>query len=136
MSILSISAKGIVPFAIYFVAASALFAVFLALYVRITPYREFELIRRGNVAAALSLSGAMIGFTLPLASAIAHAVVVEEMLMWGSIALVVQLLVYLTARRVFPELTQRIPEGCAAHGLLLGSLSLSAGILNAACMVY
>ena len=136
MSILTVSIKGVVPFAIYFVCAIALLAGFLAIYVRITPYREFALIRRGNVAAALSLSGAAIGFTLPLASAIAHSVVVEEMLMWGAIALVVQLLVYLAARSVFPELAQRIPEGCAAHGLLLGMLSLTTGIINAACMVY
>ena len=47
----------------------ALTALFLAIYVRITPYREFALIRAGNVAAAASLSGALLGFVIPLASA-------------------------------------------------------------------
>jgi putative membrane protein len=136
MNILSISIKGLTPFLIYFLTAVALLAVFLAIYVRITPYREFTLIREGNAAAAISLSGAMLGFALPLASAIAHAVVIEEMLLWGVIALVVQLVVYQAARRVIPDLDRRIPEGNLAHGIFLGALSLAGGILNAASMVY
>ena len=111
MNILAISIKGVLPFVVYFVAAAALFAVFIAIYIRITPYREIELIRAGNSAAAISLSGAMLGFALPLASAIAHSVVVEEMLMWGAIALLVQLLVYAAARRMLPDLAHRIPPG-------------------------
>jgi putative membrane protein len=78
----------------------------------------------------------MLGFALPLASAIAHSVVVEEMLMWGAIALLVQLLVYAAARRMLPDLAHRIPEGSVAHGIFLGALSLAGGLLNAACMVY
>lgn len=136
MNILAMSIKGVVPFLVYFVAAVALIAAFIAIYVRITPYREIELIRTGNAAAAISLSGAMFGFALPLASAIAHSVVVEEMLMWGAIALLVQLLVYAAARRVLPDLAHRIPEGSLAHGIFLGALSLVGGLLNAACMVY
>ncbi|HEV8519096.1 MAG TPA: DUF350 domain-containing protein [Burkholderiales bacterium] len=136
MNILAISIKGVLPFVVYFLAAAALFAVFIAIYIRITPYREIELIRAGNSAAAISLSGAMLGFALPLASAIAHSVVVEEMLMWGAIALLVQLLVYAAARRMLPDLAHRIPEGSVAHGIFLGALSLAGGLLNAACMVY
>jgi putative membrane protein len=136
MNILAISIKGVLPFVVYFVAAAALFAVFIAIYIRITPYREIELIRAGNSAAAISLSGAMLGFALPLASAIAHSVVVEEMLMWGAIALLIQLMVYAAARRMLPDLAHRIPEGSVAHGIFLGALSLAGGLLNAACMVY
>ena len=34
-------------------------------YTKITPYNEFQLIREGNVAAAVSLSGACIGLAIP-----------------------------------------------------------------------
>ena len=50
--------------------ALALLAIFAAIYVRVTPYNEIALIREGNMAASISLSGALIGFVLPLASAI------------------------------------------------------------------
>ena len=49
------SVGGLDDFALYFVVSLVLVAVFLAVYVRITPYREFALIREGNVAAAASL---------------------------------------------------------------------------------
>src|SRR4051812_45995231 len=136
MNILALSAKGITPFIIYLLAAAALLAAFVAIYVRITPYREFDLIRQGNTAAAASLSGAMLGYTLPLASAIAHSAGVEEMVMWGAIALLVQLMLYFVSRGLLPDLARRIPEGNVAHGVFLGALSLAGGVINAACMVY
>jgi hypothetical protein len=55
------SVFGLDDFLLYFAMSLALLAAFLAIYVRITPYREFALIREGNVAASLSLSGAMLG---------------------------------------------------------------------------
>ena len=74
MSTLWQSIAGLPDFLLYFVVALLLLAAFVAIYVRVTPYREFVLIRGGNIAAAISLTGALIGFVLPLASAIAHSV--------------------------------------------------------------
>ena len=72
MSTLWQSIAGLPDFLLYFVVALLLLAAFVAIYVRVTPYREFVLIRGGNIAAAISLTGALIGFVLPLASAIAR----------------------------------------------------------------
>jgi putative membrane protein len=123
-------------FAAYFVTALGLFALFLFIYVRITPYREISLIRAGNIAAAASLSGAILGFVIPLASAIANSVDFFDMLIWSAIALLVQLIVYLVVWRLIPNIGQDIPEGKIAQGAFLGTLSLAAGLLNAACMTY
>ena len=38
--------SGLLKFALYFSASLALTALFLVAYVRVTPYREFELIKR------------------------------------------------------------------------------------------
>ena len=57
----------------YFGVAAVLIAAFLLVYVNVTPYQEFSLIRAGNVAAAVSLSGALFGFVMPVANAIAHS---------------------------------------------------------------
>ena len=130
------SLAGLPAFLSYFAAAIGLFALFLFAYILITPYREIALIREGNAAAAASLSGAILGFVLPLASAIAHSAGLLDMAVWGLTALIIQLLVYLAARLLLPDLACDIPAGKVAIGGFLGALSLAVGILNAACMTY
>jgi putative membrane protein len=130
------SARGIDEFLLYLAASLVLLAVFIAIYIWITPYRELTLIREGNVAAAASLSGAVLGFAIPLAHAIAQSVTLAEMAMWGIVALAVQLLVYFVVRHVVPGIASDIPAGKVAPGILLGALSLATGVLNSACMTY
>lgn len=136
MDIFQQSISGLPAFITYFLISLVLLAVFLFIYLRVTPYREIQLIRDGNVAAALSLSGTILGFTIPLAHAVAQSISIPDMLIWGVIALVVQILVYIVVRLLIPSLTADIPAGKAAQGAFLGVLSLSTGILNAACMTY
>jgi putative membrane protein len=130
------SVQGLGDFVVYFVTALALVAVFLTVYTWVTPHGEIALIRQGNVAAALSLSGALLGFIVPLASAIAHSVAWWDMLFWGGVALVVQLLSYFIVRVILPSLSQDISAGKVAQGLFLGTISLAIGILNAASLTY
>lgn len=130
------SLTGLPAFLSYFATAIGLLAVFLLAYLWITPYREISLIREGNTAAAASLSGAMIGFVLPLSSAIVHSVSLLDMAVWGLIALIIQLLAYLIARLLLPNLARDIPTGQIASGVFLAALSLAIGLLNAACMTY
>jgi putative membrane protein len=136
MDILRQSITGFPAFLVYLASTLALLAVFLFIYARVTPYREFQLIREGNIAAAISLSGTMIGFTIPLAKAVAQSGSLLDMLMWGGIALVVQLSAYVVARMLIPEIARDIPAGKIAQGTFLGMLSLTTGILNSACMTY
>jgi putative membrane protein len=136
MDIFQQSISGLPAFITYFVISLALLWAFTYTYVRVTPYKEFTLIREGNMAAALSLSGSMLGFTIPLAHAIAQSISIPDMLIWAVIAWMVQILVYIVVRTVIPSLTTDIPAGKAAQGAFLGALSLATGILNAACMTY
>jgi putative membrane protein len=123
-------------FLAYFGAAILLAAAFLALYVLITPHREFDLIRKGNVAAALQLTGTFLGFCIPVAVVIGHSVDIPDMLLWGAVAAIVQLAVFfLISRLLFRTISTRIVEGCAASGLFVGGTGLGIGILQAACMV-
>ena len=136
MEILKHSVRGVDDFLLYLAASLALVALFVFIYTRITPYKEFTLIREGNVAAAASLSGTILGFVIPLAYSVAQSVNLADMALWGLIALVVQLLVFFAVTRIIPTLARDIPEGKVAPGILLGALSLATGILNAACMTY
>jgi putative membrane protein len=123
-------------FVIYFVASLALTAIFLLIYTRVTPYREWALIRAGNNAAAISLSGAGLGFVLPLASTIVHSVNWLDMIIWGVIAMLIQLGTYLIARLLKPQLNADISAGRTAPAVSLAGMSVGVGILNAACLTW
>ena len=68
---------------IYIVTSFAMLGLFLLVYTRVTPHREFQLIREGNVAAALSLGGAVLGFSLTLSSSIQHNATFGMFLLWA-----------------------------------------------------
>jgi putative membrane protein len=130
------SFAGFDDFLIYLGLAALLLFVFMAIYVRITPYREMSLIRDGNTAAAVSLSGTIIGMVLPLASALEYSVSLIDLGVWATIALVVQILVFVGARITLPNIVHDIPAGKMASGIFLAAISVAAGLLNAAAMSY
>jgi len=133
---LLVQLQGLLSFLIYFGSAVFMTCLFAFVYALITPYREFELIRAGNKAAAYSMGGAMLGFAIPLASAIVHSVGFVDMLMWSIVAFVVQVLVFRASLLVLKDLANGIREGVESNGLFLGMMSVVAGILNAASMSY
>lgn len=123
-------------FLAYFGLAAALAIGFLFLYAMSTPHREFALIRDGNTAAAIQLVGTFLGFAVPMAIVIGHSVSLADMALWGAVAAVVQLAVFIViARFLFKSVGQRIAENCTASGLFVGGMGLGFGVLQAACMV-
>ena len=121
-------------FLLFIVAAAALTLIFVVLYTRVTRHNELALIKKNSTAAALAFSGSLIGFALPLASTMINSVTVVEMVLWGLVALIVQVLVYLVIRLPMPRISERIEADEVAAGIWLGSCSIVAGILNAAAM--
>ncbi len=136
MELVSQSLAGLPSFLLYFGLGIAAFAAFFVIYGAVTPYDELALIREGNVAAAISLGGAVLGFVLPLASAIAHSVGPVDMVVWSVIALAVQIVVYFLVARLVPRFAEAIRAGRVAGATLLAVLAVATGILNAACMTY
>ncbi len=130
------SFAGFDDFLAYLGVCLALLAAFLAVYVRVTPHREIALIRAGNLAAAFSLSGAVLGFIVPLASAVKHSVSLVDMALWGAVALVVQVAAFVAVKLMVPRITDDIAAGQQAQGFFLGAISLGVGMLNGACMTY
>ena len=123
-------------FLAYFGVAVGLLVVFFLIYVNVTPYDEVALIRQGNTAAAISLSGALFGFAMPVANVIAHSDTLADLAAWGGVAGVIQILTYLVARFALPQLAEDIPAGKVAPATFLAVLSLTVGLVNAACMTY
>ena len=125
---------GITAHLTYFGAAIVAVLVFVAVYVAVTPHREFTLIRQGNTAAAISLGGALLGYTLPLAKAVSQSEGLMDMLLWSGVALVAQLIAYGATRMILPHLSSDVNEGKTAPAVFLAMCSVCVGLLNAAAM--
>lgn len=123
-----------VTYLIYIVSALVMLGIFTAVYTTVTRYKEFELIRQGNIAAVLSYGGALVGFSFTLCSSIAIHASFVMFLVWGVAAMVVQLVVYAVVARAIRGLSEAIEENNIAMGGLIGSISLAAGVVNAACL--
>jgi putative membrane protein len=127
--------NGLGAFLMYFVTSIILLVLFLLMYIWRTRHDEWQLIRSNNTAAAVAFSGSMLGFCLPLASAIAHSSSLIDCTVWGLIALVIQMLTYESLLFFQRDLPERITRGELAFGIWLAAVSLAVGLLNAACMI-
>ena len=130
------SLAGLPAFLVYFCTATVVVMLYLFIYTRITAHNEFELIRNNVPGAAISLGLSLLGFTLPVVSAMTHAANVIDCLIWSLIALIVQVIVYYAVRIPVPNLSERIAKGELAPAIWLGLASLAAGALNASSMIY
>ncbi|NQV98335.1 MAG: DUF350 domain-containing protein [Rhodospirillales bacterium] len=109
-------------------------AVAVFVYIKITPYDEIALIKAGNTAAALSLAGAIIGFAVPLAFAMASSVTVFEILIWGPVTLFLQLVAYRITDALLSDLPKRIIDGQIGPAVLLVSVKIAVAAINAAAV--
>lgn len=122
-------------FATYFCVAVALTALFVLIYVWTTPHNEFKLMHEGNGAAALGLTGTLLGFVIPLALVISVSGSFVQVTIWGAGALLVQTIGQFGARLLFPNLTTDIVAGRFSAAIVQSGIALSLGILQAACWV-
>jgi putative membrane protein len=104
------------------------------LYIWITPWDEMALIRAGNTAAAISLGGAIIGLAIPLAFAMAASVSVYEILIWGLVTLLLQIIAFRVADLLLRDLPTRIEAGEIGAATLLVSIKLAVAAVNAAAV--
>lgn len=111
----------------------ALLAAGATLYVLLTPWKEIDLVRQGNTAAALALGGVLIGLAAPLAVSLSVSTSIRDILVWGVATVVLQLLVFRLVDMILHGLAQRIREGqIAAAVVLVGAKLATALILSAA----
>ena len=134
MEIIGDSLIGLPWFLAYLGTAVVLTLVFCVIYTWVTPHAEITLIRGNNSAAAMAFAGSLIGFCMPLASAIANSVALVDFAVWGVIAIIVQIVIFYLVRLPIPKISERIENGEMASGLWLGAASLAGGLLNAASM--
>jgi putative membrane protein len=132
--ILTSLGTGLPVLLLHFVVTLLLLALGVACYVRLTPFQERALIGEGNVAAGIVLAGAIVGLAVPLAATLATSLVLLDIIIWGVIALLLQLVTFAVATLLFRGLRQMIEAGNIAAAVALAGVQLAVALLNAGAM--
>jgi putative membrane protein len=140
--------SNILNFLIYLGVTLPLLAMGIAVFLITTPYREFQLIRDGAdttdpqkmaaaKAAAHDLGGKIIGLTIVLASAVFHSLHVWDLVLWGVIGILFQVLVFYLFELLTPfKVVSEIPKGNVSVAIFASRLSVASGLLMAALISY
>jgi putative membrane protein len=125
-------------FAVYALSAFGVFIASMFIILLVTRHKEFELIGKGNQAAALSFGGKLLGIAFVLGSAITNSVSLIDMVIWGLVGLVAQLLFFFLSEllTIRFSISDAIEKDNKAVGILLLLLSLSVGWIIASCLTY
>jgi len=128
--------QGLPGFAAYFALGALAVALFGFIYMRLTAHDEIALVRAGNVAAAIAVSATLVGLALPVSAAIENTHSILAAGVWSVVGCAVQIGAYGLARALVPDLSARIEADDKAAATLLAAVSITAALLNAACMTY
>jgi putative membrane protein len=134
-AILDALGSGLPMLLLQFVLVLALLVAGIFIYMEITPFHERELLRNGNPAAATVLGGALIALAVPLAALLATTGALLDILVWGVVAVLLQLLTVAIVSHLFRAMRVMIEAGQVAGAIPLVAAQLSIGLLNAAAMV-
>lgn len=134
-------------FLIYLIITAPLMGAGLWIFLKITPYKEFEIIGQGggdnparaasSIAAALVLGGKVFALAIVISSAIFHSVSPVDLMIWGMVGIVFQLAIYYIYELTTPfKVADEIPKGNISVGILSAFLSLATGVILAALISY
>jgi putative membrane protein len=133
-----------VNFLIYLVVAVPLLLIGIKIFMWQTPYNEMQIIKEAascdtsikdeaGMAVAHDLGGKVIGQALVLASAIFHSVSVGDLVIWGVIGIIFQVLVYYVFEKLTPfKVAEEVCKGNIAVGIFSARLSFATGLILAA----
>jgi putative membrane protein len=134
-AVLDALGSGLPRLIIQVVVCAVLLAVGVAIYVRLTPFHEREMVADGNAAAGTVLAGAILALAIPLAAMLATSGTLLDVVVWGVVALILQLVtlgVVVLAMRNFRGM---IEGGNIAAAITLAGAQIAVALLNAAAMV-
>ncbi|SMH31326.1 DUF350 domain-containing protein [Azospirillum agricola] len=112
----------------------ALLVVGVAVYTRITPYDERRLVADGNAAGGLTLAGSIVALAIPLAATLATSTVILDIVLWGLVALILQLVAFAAATLLIRDLRGQIEAGNIASATALVGIQIGVAVINAAAM--
>ena len=102
---------------------------------RLTPFREGEIVVAANPASGTMLAGAILALAIPLAAVLATSVTLIDIVVWGVVALVLQLMTLGIVSLVMRNFRSMIEAGNVAAAITLAGAQIAVALLNAAVMV-
>ncbi|PHZ85372.1 DUF350 domain-containing protein [Paremcibacter congregatus] len=121
-------------FILHFMITLSMFVIAVIIYEKITPFREIKMVKEGNISAAISLSAGILGLAIPLAFCLAGSVNHWDIIIWGIVALVVQIIAFYAAHFIIDDLQGRIERDEIGPAILLFSGKISVAMINAAAI--
>src|SRR5258708_17926382 len=118
-AILDALGSGLPMLLLQFVLVLALLVAGIFIYMAITPFHERELLRNGNPAAATVLGGALVALAIPLAALLATTGALLDILVWGVVALLLQLLTVAVVFQLLRGMRTMIEAGPVAGAIPL-----------------
>lgn len=125
---------GVPVLILHVIVAVAILVVGVIVYVWITPWEDLRLVREGNTAAAIAMGGMMLGLGIPLASTLRASVNVWDIMIWGLVTLVLQIVTFKVMDLLMRGLAQRIKDGQVSAAVVLASAKLSVAAIIAAAV--
>ncbi|MCM8738075.1 DUF350 domain-containing protein [Azospirillum sp. A1-3] len=133
-SILTALGTGLPVLLVQLAVTLALLVAGVAVYTRITPFDERRLVAEGNAAGGLTLAGSIVALAIPLAATLATSTFVLDILLWGVVALILQLVAFAVATLLIRDLRGQIESGNVASAAALVGVQLGVALINAAAM--
>lgn len=127
--------NGLPELLLHFVTVLVLWAIGVGIYTMVTPYHERDLIERGNTAAGIVLAGAIVAIALPLTALLATTGDVIDILVWGVIAVVLQLVTMAMVSLALRGLKRLVEADNMAAAMIVAAAQVAVALLNAAAMV-
>ena len=134
-AILDALGHGLPMLIVQVVACAVLLAIGITIYVRLTPFHEREMVASGNAAAGTMLAGAILALAIPLAAMLATSGTLVDILVWGVVALILQLLTLGIVVLSMRNFRGMIEGGNVAAAITLAGAQIAVALLNAAAMV-
>lgn len=138
----------ILNFLLYLAVSVPLLGVGILLFMMTTPYKENRLIADGAEiadrqkvlaaqATAYDLGGKILGLSLVMASAIFHSVGLIDLVIWGLMGAVFQVIIFYLFEFITPfTVIKEIPKGNIGVGIFSAFISVATGLLMAALISY
>jgi putative membrane protein len=126
--------EGFPDFLAYGGATLALLIAGCVIHIVLTPMKEMKLIRDGNVAAGIGVGGVIVGLAIPMAACLASAASVYDLLIWGVVAILLQMLAFRVADLLLRDLPKRIERNEIGAAVVLASVKLAAALVMAAAL--
>lgn len=101
-------------------------------HVLLTPMKEMKLIRQGNISAGISVAAVIVGLAIPMAACLQTATSVYNILIWGVVAILLQLLAFRVVDLILGDLPKRIEQNEIGAALVLAAVKIAAAMVMAA----